>query len=57
MLEEDKIDLAQSFIEKAKEKGVKLYLPIDVVVADDFSADANTKVVEINAIPAGLGRS
>ena len=46
LLEEDKIDLAKSFIQKAKEKGVNLYLPIDVVVADDFSKDANTKVVE-----------
>ncbi len=46
LLEEDKIDLAKSFIQKAKEKGVNLYLPIDVVVADAFSKDANTKVVD-----------
>lgn len=51
LLEEDKIDLALSFIKKAKENGVKLYLPIDVIVADDFSATANTKVVELNAMP------
>ena len=51
LLEEDKMDLALSFIKKAKENGVKLYLPIDVVVADDFSATANTKVVELNAMP------
>ena len=52
LLEEDKIDLAKSFIEKAKEKGVKLYLPIDVVVANEFSKDAETKVVDIDAIPS-----
>lgn len=51
LLEEDKIELANSFIQKAKDKGVNLYLPIDAVVADDFSKDANTKVVKIDAIP------
>jgi len=51
LLEEDKMALALSFIKKAEENGVKLYLPIDVVVADDFSATANTKVVELNAMP------
>jgi len=53
LLEEDKIDLANSFIQKAKEKGVNLYLPIDVVVADSFSNEANTKVVTIDSIPEG----
>ena len=51
LLEEDKMDLALSFIKKAEANGVKLYLPIDVIVADDFSAKANTKAVELNAIP------
>ena len=51
LLEEDKMDLALSFIKKAEENGVKLYLPIDVVVADDFSVDANTKIVELDSIP------
>ena len=51
-LEEDKIDLAKSFMEKAKEKGVNFYMPVDAVVADDFSEDANTKVVAIDEIPA-----
>ncbi len=51
LLEEDKIELALSFMKKAEENGVKLYLPIDVVVADDFSVDANTKVVELDSIP------
>lgn len=52
LLEADKIDLANSFIEKAKEKGVNFYMPVDVIVADDFSADANTKEVAIEEIPA-----
>jgi phosphoglycerate kinase len=52
LLEADKLDLANSFIEKAKQKGVNFYMPVDVVVADDFSADANTKVVSIEEIPA-----
>jgi phosphoglycerate kinase len=51
LLEEDKMDLALSFMKKAEKNGVKLYLPIDVVVADDFSADANTEVVDLNSIP------
>jgi len=52
LLEEDKMDLANSYIAKAKEKGVKFYMPVDVVVADDFSEDANTKVVSIEEIPS-----
>jgi phosphoglycerate kinase len=52
LLEEDKIDLAKSFMEKAKKNNVNLYMPVDAVVADDFSADANTKVVAIEDIPA-----
>ncbi len=52
LLEEDKIDLAKSFMEKAKEKGVNFYVPVDAIVADDFSANANTKAVAIEEIPA-----
>lgn len=52
LLEEDKIELAKSFIEKAKEKGVQLHLPIDAVVANEFSKDAETQVVGVDAIPA-----
>ncbi|VFQ91691.1 unnamed protein product [Cuscuta campestris] len=53
LLEEDKLDLATSLIEKAKVKGVSLLLPSDVVVADKFSADANSKVVSATEIPEG----
>lgn len=52
LLEEDKIELAKSFIEKAKEKGVELHMPIDAVVANEFSKDAETQTVEIDAIPS-----
>ena len=52
LLEEDKIELAKSFIEKAKAKGVQLHMPIDAVVANEFSQDAETKVVDVDAIPA-----
>ncbi|MCS0673283.1 phosphoglycerate kinase [Cytobacillus firmus] len=52
LLEEDKIDLAKSFMDKAKEKGVNFYMPVDVVVADDFSEEANIKTVAIEEIPS-----
>ncbi|MCY7768804.1 phosphoglycerate kinase [Bacillus haynesii] len=52
LLEEDKIDLAKSFMDRAKEKGVNFYMPTDVLVADDFSNDANTKVVPVSEIPS-----
>lgn len=52
LLEEDKLELARSFIEKAKGKKVNFYMPVDAVVADEFSETANTKVVGIEQIPA-----
>ena len=52
LVEEDKIELAQHFMNKAKEKGVNLLLPIDVVVADQFAPTATTQLVEIDAIPS-----
>ena len=52
LLEEDKIDLAKELMAKAKDKGVKLLLPVDNVIADAFSNDANMKVVE-GDIPDG----
>ncbi|XP_019183171.1 PREDICTED: phosphoglycerate kinase, cytosolic [Ipomoea nil] len=53
LLEEDKLGLATTLIEKAKAKGVSLLLPTDVVVADKFAADANSKVVKASEIPDG----
>ncbi|MEK3732634.1 MULTISPECIES: phosphoglycerate kinase [Paenibacillus] len=52
LLDAEKLDTALGFIEKAKELGKNFYLPEDIVVTDDFSADANTKVVTIDSIPA-----
>lgn len=51
LLEEDKIELAKSFIEKAKAKGVQLHMPVDAVVANEFSQDAETQIVDVDAIP------
>lgn len=53
LVEEDKLDLARKLEAKAKEKGVALLLPSDVVVADNFAADANAQTVSINDIPDG----
>jgi len=51
--EPDKIDLALELFQKAKEKGVNLVLAVDVKIADQFSNDANTAIVEIDKIPDG----
>ena len=53
LVEEDKLELAKSLEAKAKEKGVQLLLPTDVVVADNFAADANSQTVSIDSIPDG----
>jgi phosphoglycerate kinase len=53
LVEEDKLDLARELEAKAKAKGVQLLLPVDVVVADNFDANANAQTVNINAIPDG----
>lgn len=53
LVEEDKVELAKSFIEKAKQKAVNLYLPTDAVVANKFAADAETKTVSVDAITEG----
>jgi phosphoglycerate kinase len=53
LVEEDKLELAKSLEAKAKEKGVDLLLPTDVVLADNFAPDANSQTVSIEAIPDG----
>ncbi|XP_031505178.1 phosphoglycerate kinase, cytosolic-like isoform X5 [Nymphaea colorata] len=53
LVEEDKLNLATSLIEKATAKGVALLLPTDVIVADKFAPDAESKVVPAKAIPEG----
>ena len=52
LLEEDYLEYALNMVKKAEEKGVKLLLPVDDVVADEFSNDANTQVVASGEIPA-----
>ena len=53
LVEEDKLELAKSLEAKAKEQGVELLLPTDVVVADNFAPDANSQTVSIDNIPDG----
>lgn len=53
LLEEDKIDLAKEFIEKAEAKGVTFYIQEDAVIADAFKADANHQTVDADKIPEG----
>lgn len=53
LLEEDYKQYALDMEKKAEEKGVKLLIPVDTVIADDFSNDANRKVVGRGEIPAG----
>jgi phosphoglycerate kinase len=53
LCEEDKLDLALDILKKAKEKGVKVYLPIDAVNADAFDANAKTSVSKIDQTPDG----
>jgi phosphoglycerate kinase len=53
LVEEDKLELAKLLEATAKEKGVELLLPTDVVVADSFSPDANSQIVSIDNIPDG----
>ena len=51
--EDDKLELALSLLEKAKEKGVTVHIPSDVLAADEFSNEAATQIVPVNQIPEG----
>jgi phosphoglycerate kinase len=51
--EDDKMELALNILTQAKEKGVAVHLPVDVLAADAFDNDANTKVSPVNTIPDG----
>jgi phosphoglycerate kinase len=53
LVEEDKLELAKSLEAKAKERGVELLLPTDVVLADNFAPDANDQTVAVESIPDG----
>ncbi|GGD98994.1 phosphoglycerate kinase [Paenibacillus nasutitermitis] len=52
LCDDSKLELTKDFIEKAKKLGKQFLLPVDIVVSDDFSASANTKIVDIDGIPA-----
>ena len=53
LIEEDMVPMAKDLIAKAEAKGVNFLLPTDVVVADKFAADADSKVVPVDGIPDG----
>jgi len=53
LLEEDRIEVAKQVMANAEKKGVELLLPVDCVVADDFSADANKQTVAREQMPVG----
>ncbi len=53
LLEADKLELTKELEAKAKEKGVKLILPVDTVIADDFNNEAKSDTVKANEIPDG----
>lgn len=53
LCEDDKLDLARSLMEQAKGRGVNLLMPVDVVVADRFAADAAKQTVSVEAIADG----
>lgn len=52
LCDDSKLELTREFVEKAKKLGKNFYLPVDVVISDEFSANANTKIVGIDGIPA-----
>ncbi len=53
IVEDNKLDLAKRILKEAEEKEVKIILPVDLVVADKFSNDAQTKIVDVHHIPDG----
>ncbi|WP_054025941.1 phosphoglycerate kinase [Bacillus sp. FJAT-28004] len=52
LVDNSKLDLALEFMEKAKKLGKNFLIPVDIVVTDDFSANANTQIVDVDSIPA-----
>jgi len=53
LLEEDKVDVARDLVNQAQQKGIKFGLPVDVVVAETFDANAQSKVVDVSDVPEG----
>lgn len=54
LVEEDRLELAKELLERAEEKGVKIYLPVDSLAADKFANDANVQEVSSYEIPDGF---
>jgi phosphoglycerate kinase len=54
LVEEDRLEVAKSVLKQAEEKGIKLYLPVDCIVADQVEAPTVTKVVSVREIPKDL---
>ncbi|GGB67296.1 phosphoglycerate kinase [Knoellia flava TL1] len=52
LLEADQVDTVKGYLDQAKQRGVEIVLPVDVVAATEFSADAEHEVVAVDAIPA-----
>ncbi|MCE3225503.1 MAG: pgk [Bacteroidetes bacterium] len=53
LCEDDRLQTAKELLDKAKQKGVNIYIPTDAIIADNFSNDANKKEVAIDQIPEG----
>ena len=53
LVEDDKLELANSILQKAKEKQVEVHLPVDAIIADSFSNDAHTNTCDVDKIPDG----
>ena len=51
--EDDKMPLALDILKQAKEKGVEIHVPVDVLAADDFNNEAKTTIVDVDKIPEG----
>jgi len=54
LVEEDKIEIANNILKKAKELGKELVFPVDVVIAEDISEDVSTRICDVKEIPEGM---
>ena len=53
LVEDEQVEAARRILASARERGVEVHLPVDVVAADRFAADATAQTTAVNAIPAG----
>lgn len=53
LVEDDHLETAKKILKEAEKKDVKIYLPVDAIIADSFSEEANTKINDIDRIPEG----